>query len=144
MPRMIAIAAALSFLVATPLLAIDDYEPGPDSHPHEGVPKGTIEKHHHKSRIFPNTERDYWVYVPAQYDGTRAACVMVFQDGEAYMNPKGSLRAPIVFDNLIHKKEMPLTIGIFINPGDPRATETQPSASAPSAGAAASGAQPTS
>src|SRR5713226_4428086 len=43
---------------------------------------------------------------------------MVFQDGQAYVNKKGDFRVPIVFDNLIHKKEMPVTIGIFINPGN--------------------------
>jgi enterochelin esterase family protein len=55
--------------------------------------------------------RDYWVYVPQQYDGSRPACVFVCQDGILY-------NAPTVFDNLIHKKEMPVTIGIFIKPGD--------------------------
>src|SRR4029079_13801568 len=27
-------------------------------------------------------------------------------------------RVPVVFDNLIHKKEMPVTVGVFINPGN--------------------------
>jgi enterochelin esterase family protein len=82
-----------------------------------GVPKGTVTKHHWTSTIFPGTERDYWVYVPAQYDKDNPAGVMVFQDGGAYVNTKGEFRVPTVFDNLIHKKEMPVTIGIFINPG---------------------------
>ena len=56
-------------------------------------------------------------YVPAQYDGNTPACVMIFQDGSGYVNETGPHRVPIVFDNLIHKKEMPVTIGIFINPG---------------------------
>ena len=55
--------------------------------------------------------------MPAQYDPKQPACVMVFQDGKGYVDPKGSFRVPTVFDNLIHKKEMPVTIGIFINPG---------------------------
>ena len=79
------------------------------------------------SKIFPGTVRDYWVYVPAQYDGKKPACVMVFQDGGSYVNAKGQFRVPTVFDNLIHKKEMPVTIGIFINPGvvpPPTATRT--------------------
>jgi enterochelin esterase family protein len=57
------------------------------------------------------------VYVPAQYDGKSPACVMVFQDGGSYVNPTGQFRTPVVFDNLIHAKQMPITIGIFINPG---------------------------
>src|SRR5205085_7207721 len=64
------------------------------------------------------TERDYWVYVPKQYDGSKPAAVMVFQDGAGYVNLNGDRRVPTVFDNLIHKKEMPVTIGIFINPGN--------------------------
>src|SRR5262249_53443162 len=69
------------------------------------------------------TVRDYWVYVPAQYDPKTPACVMVFQDGGSYMNPKGEFRVPIVLDNLIHKKEIPVMIGIFINPGVIAGTE---------------------
>jgi len=61
--------------------------------------------------------RDYWVYVPAQYDGSKPAAVMVFQDGQWYVDEKGQWRTPVVFDNLIHRKEMPVTIGIFITPG---------------------------
>jgi enterochelin esterase family protein len=56
--------------------------------------------------------------VPPQYDEKKPACVMVFQDGDGYRDPKRDFRAPTVFDNLIHKKEMPVTIGIFINPGN--------------------------
>ena len=98
--------------------AADDYKLGPDSMPQPGVPKGKITKHTWKSEIFPGTVRDYYVYVPAQYDPNKAACVMVFQDGHNYQNVEGQFRVPVVFDNLIHKKEMPVTIGIFINPGN--------------------------
>jgi enterochelin esterase-like enzyme len=94
-----------------------EYKLGPDSQEQPGVPQGKTTKYHWKSKIFPDTERDYWVYVPAQYDGKTPACVMVFQDGGGYENRKGQFRVPTVFDNLIHKKEMPVTIGIFINPG---------------------------
>jgi len=81
------------------------------------VPKGRVTKSPWASQIFPDTIRDYWVYAPAQYDPKTPACVMVFQDGENYMKPNGQFRVPIVFDNLIHKKEMPVTVGIFIQPG---------------------------
>jgi enterochelin esterase family protein len=97
--------------------AIDDYQLGPDSQRQEGVPKGTVTKHEWTSKVFPDTVRDYWVYVPAQYDGSKPAAVMVFQDGFNYMRDDGQFRVPIVFDNLIYKGEMPVTIGIFINPG---------------------------
>jgi enterochelin esterase family protein len=42
---------------------------------------------------------------------------MVFQDGGSYVDTKRDFRVPTVFDNLIQKKQMPVTIGIFINPG---------------------------
>ena len=106
-------------LSAASLHAADDYKLGPDSLPQPGVPQGKVTKHSWKaSKAFPNTERDYWVYVPAQYDPAGPpACVMVFQDGVGYMNPTGQFRVPVVFDNLIHTKRMPVTVGIFINPG---------------------------
>jgi enterochelin esterase-like enzyme len=117
--------AGVAFLLLVPLAvarAADDYKLGPDSLEQDGVPKGTVTKHSWTSTVFPGTVRDYWIYVPAQYDPNKPACVMVFQDGGAYMNPKGDFRVPTVFDNLIQKKEMPITIGIFISPGKVPAT----------------------
>ena len=95
----------------------DDYKLGPDSMEQPGVPRGVVTKYSWTSQIFPETTRDYWVYVPNQYDPKVPACVMVFQDGENYARANGLFRVPIVFDNLIQRKEMPVTIGIFINPG---------------------------
>jgi sugar lactone lactonase YvrE/enterochelin esterase-like enzyme len=78
---------------------------------HAGVPKGEIIKFtFSKSSIFPGTTRDCWVYVPAQYQPDKPACVYVNQDGIQW-------KAPTVFDNLIYKKEMPVTIGVFVTPG---------------------------
>ncbi len=93
------------------------YPLGPDSQRQDGVPRGTVTKHTWTSQIYPGTVRDYWVYVPAQYQPDKAACVMVFQDGGGYVTDDGAYRVPIVFDNLIHRGEMPVTIGILINPG---------------------------
>lgn len=89
-----------------------------DSLPQESVPKGTVTEHTwNESAIYPGTTRKYWVYVPAQYTESEPACLMVFQDGAGYVHPEGSIRVPVVFDNLIHKGEMPVTIGIFVDPG---------------------------
>lgn len=112
-----ALAALCLIACASGARAADDYNLGPDSMEHPNVPKGQVTKRPWFSKVFPETTRDYWVYVPAQYDPKTPACVMVFQDGANYMNPKGQFRVPTVFDNLIHTKEMPVTIGIFINPG---------------------------
>src|SRR5258706_6655130 len=110
-------ALMLAVLWGKPVVAIDDYTLGPDSQIQEGVPKGEVTKYSWTSQIFPGTVRDYWVYVPKQYDPAKPACVMVFQDGAGYIKTDGNWRVPVVFDNLIHKKEMPVTIGIFIDPG---------------------------
>lgn len=117
------VLAAVSFEGA--ILAEDaktkprEYPLGPDSERKEGVPKGRVITKTWKSKVFPDTIREYSVYVPAQYktEGTEKAAVMVFQDGHAYVGETGQVRAPIVFDNLIAAGEMPVTIGIFINPG---------------------------
>jgi gluconolactonase len=107
-----------SAILLTPhALPAEEYTLGPDSQRHDGVPKGTVTKHTWTSKIFPGTVRDYWIYVPTQYRPGRPAPFMVFQDGVGFVTDTGSWRAPIVFDNLIHKREMPPTIGIFINPG---------------------------
>ena len=95
-----------------------DYALGVDSLPQDGVPEGTVEKRTwNESTIYPGTTRDYWVYVPAQYDEAEPASVMVFLDGADYVHTKGEVRVATVFDNLIHKGEMPVTIGVFVNPG---------------------------
>ncbi len=71
-----------------------------------------------QSKIFPGTVRDYWVYVPKQYDPAKPACVYINQDGIQY-------NAPAVFDELIHKKEMPVVIGVFVMHGRVKAPNTQ-------------------
>src|SRR5579864_8187279 len=114
---LIAFAVILAFLIKVPLAPAEEYVLGPDSQRQPGVPQGTVTKGVWKSKIFDGTFREYWVYVPKQYDGKTPACVMVFQDGHAYVSDTGDFRVPIVFDNLIEKNQMPVTIGIFINPG---------------------------
>jgi len=119
-----AILLVLSLSAPTALRAADDYKLGPDSLPQEGVPSGEVTKYSFtNSAVYPGTVRDYWVYVPKQYDPAKPAALMVFQDGGGYQNPKGQYRVPTVFDNLIAKKEMPVTIGVFVNPGAVPATE---------------------
>ena len=106
--------AALCALAA----AAQDYTLGPDSQIHPGVPRGKVTKYSwNTSKLYPGSTRDYWVYVPAQYDGSKPACVMVFQDGSGFIGDTGAWRVPAVFDNLIQQGAMPVTIGIFINPG---------------------------
>lgn len=94
------------------------YPLGPDSLPQKDVPAGKLEGPVlFKSQVIKDTVRKYWVHVPAQYTGEKPACVLVFQDGARAINPTGVLRVPQVLDNLIAKKQIPVTIGIFITPG---------------------------
>jgi gluconolactonase len=118
MSRSLISTAALLALAG--LAVAQDYKLGPDSYRQPGVPQGRVTRHTWTaSKIYPGTVRDYWIYVPAQYRADRPACVMVFQDGHRYA-PEAEAerwRTPIVFDNLIHKGQMPVTIGVFIAPG---------------------------
>jgi len=109
---------SLVFVIAfcmSRLIAADEYPLGPDSQVQDGVPQAEIVGPlTWTSKIFPGTVRDYWIYVPAQYDAAKPACVMVVQDG---LNRAKNWHMTTAMDNLIHKQEMPVTIGIFINPG---------------------------
>jgi enterochelin esterase family protein len=103
------------------------YRLGPDSFPQEGVPKGEIKGPFViKSDAYPGTQHTYWVYVPAQYDSKVPAALMVFQDGQAFKDENGDLRAQNVMDNLIYRREIPVMIGVFINPGR-RPDQVEPS-----------------
>src|SRR5215831_6040131 len=109
--------AALLLLAPFAARAAEEYTPGPDSQPQRNVPQGKVVKYTWTSKIYPGTVRDYWVYVPAQYRPGRPAPWMVFQDGAGFVAEDGRWRANVVFDNLIHKRQLPPIIGIFINPG---------------------------
>ena len=94
------------------------YRLGPDSMPQEGVPKGEIRGPYTlPSNAYPGTQHTYWVYVPAQYDPAVPAALMVFQDGHAFKDENGDVRAQNVMDNLIYRREIPVMLGVFINPG---------------------------
>lgn len=111
--------ALVACTAASNVRAADDYKPGSDSSRQQGVPQGEVTKFSWRdSKIFPGTWRDWWIYVPQQYDAAKPPCVMIFCDGEVMIREKIGYRVPTVFDNLIAKKEMPVTIGVFINPGD--------------------------
>lgn len=105
-------------LTSSALRGADDYQLSADSQPQAGVAEGKVEKFPLPvSKVFPGAEHECWVYVPAQYDAAKPASLMVFQDGGGYVSRDGGWRVPVVFDNLIARGDMPVTIGIFINPG---------------------------
>ena len=54
-------------------------------------PKGELRKFSFdQSKIFPGTARDYWIYLPKQYDPAKPACLYVNQDGVQYHAPEFS------------------------------------------------------
>lgn len=92
---------------------------GPDSQPQEGVPQGKVmEFKMEDSRTYPGMARKWYLYIPPGYDGSKPCALMVFQDGGGFVSRTGGWRVPVVLDNLIHRKELPLMAAIFINPGD--------------------------
>jgi len=94
------------------------YEHGPDSFVQPGVPAGdTIELSWNDGKIYPGTSRKFWIHVPAHYDPAQPAALMVFQDGQWYLDPEGQVRGGIVLDNLVHRGDIPVTIGVFVDPG---------------------------
>ncbi len=93
----------------------ESYPIPPEAQKQEGVPEGKIAGPFKlNSQIYPNTERDYWIYVPAQYDPQKPTCSIIVQDG---LDRAKEWRLPQVLDNLIHAKEVPPMIGIFVKPG---------------------------
>lgn len=121
MKREVAIVLALLFCgtVAFAQPNLDSlYKLGPDSLEQEGVPRGKIVGPHTlPCKVYPGTQHTYWVYVPAQYDKSKPACLMIWNDGQAFKDEKGNIRAQNVMDNLIYRREIPVMIGVFINPG---------------------------
>lgn len=98
---------------------VDDfYKLGPDSMEQDGVPHGKVDGPFTiPSEAYPGTQHTYWVYVPAQYDPSKPASLMIFNDGHAFMGKQGSVRATNVIDNLTWRREIPVMLGVFINPG---------------------------
>ena len=95
----------------------EPYGLGMDSKKQDSVPVGTITRYHWVNKtIYVGTQRDYWLYVPKQYTSSKPACLMIFQDGQSYLEP--DVQANIVFDNLINNGDIPVIIGLFINYGD--------------------------
>lgn len=119
LPRLLCLPFSLLVLLllssTTAAAAEPEFPLTADSKPQPGVAKGTLIKDRYvagQDSVFPGTERDYQIYLPAGFakDGTQPAPFMVFQDGVLY-------QAPVVFDNLIAKKDIPPLVGIFIRPG---------------------------
>lgn len=133
-PRILLLIGVLALITGGESRGADDYALGPESIERAaGAPRGRVEKFEYKdSKIYPDSTHQCWIYIPAQYDGSKPAALMVFQDGQSYVNETGQQRVPIVFDNLIARSDMPVTIGLFVNPGQrsaPRSDGSGPNTS---------------
>jgi enterochelin esterase family protein len=121
LPILALLAAAACAQSQPPAAAPDPgvyYKLSPDAVPRDGVPKGEIRGPFTlPSQAYPGTQHTYWVYVPAQYDPAVPASLMIYNDGQAFMAPEGDIRAQFVMDNLIFRREIPVMIAVFINPG---------------------------
>ena len=124
MLKLLAVAVAVQVTICFCCLSFGQtvtdgpYKTDPASVKKDGVPEGKlILGEFDDSKIFPGTKRKYGLYIPNQYRPSRPACLMVFQDGLKFTRPKGVWKVPTVFDNLIHTGEMPVTIGLFVEPG---------------------------
>lgn len=104
---------------ATSGVSLDDqYVLGPDSQLQAGIPEGKVVGFAAMdSKAFPGFAHEWWLYIPAQYDGKDALAVMVFLDGRALIARDGYWRVPIVLNNLIARKALPLMAAIFVDPG---------------------------
>jgi enterochelin esterase family protein len=92
---------------------LEVYTNPPESKRQPGIPEGKLTQMPiWKSKIYEGTVRNWWVYVPAQYDARKPAAVMIFQDGHSYKD-----FVPVVLDNMIAKGELPVSIAIFLAPG---------------------------
>ena len=104
------------------------YSFGPESMVQTDVPQGEITEHQlSDSKVYPGTTRRYYLYVPKQYDPAQPAALTVFQDGHVYVKRDKKFRAPVVMDNLIHKQQIPVMIGLFVDPGRKQDASTKKS-----------------
>ncbi len=121
--RNIVLLTVIGTILASPLYAQrqgndDFYKLGPDSLRQEGVPQGKVEGPFTlPSQVYEGTQHTYWVYVPAQYNPEQPCSLMIFNDGHAFLKEDGAARATNVIDNLTFRREIPVMIAVFINPG---------------------------
>jgi enterochelin esterase-like enzyme len=98
------------------------YHPCPDAYVREGVAKGTTREFEDwtATGVFAGTKRDVLVYLPPNFDPTGAPpSLLVCNDGGAYADPGGKVRAMTVLDNLLARQKIEPTVAVFVNPGRP-------------------------
>src|SRR5882724_2295684 len=108
------ITLVVLYAVALMQVPAQNYPLGQDSEVQPGVPKGVVTRYKlEPGKFYPGTPHNYSIYVPAQYDPARPTALMIFLDGSGATG--NSQRVPVVFDNLIARRELPPMIGIFVD-----------------------------
>jgi sugar lactone lactonase YvrE/enterochelin esterase-like enzyme len=101
--------------LATAAAQEENWPVPPEAVEQPNVPRGKVAgPFEFRSRIYPGTVRQYWVYVPAQYNPDKPPCLMVVQDGLGMAN---GWKLPTVLDNLIHTGRIPVQLALFVNHG---------------------------
>ncbi len=90
---------------------------GPDSYD-QGAPQGKMHgPFEHASTLYAGMKTNFWFYVPAQHDNSAELPVMVWQDGQGYVDHQKPARLLWVLDNLTAQKKIPLMVSVFVSPG---------------------------
>jgi enterochelin esterase-like enzyme len=93
----------------------------PEATVEPSVPTGEIKEYMGwaQSTVFPDTERDFWVYVSASYsdENDRSSSLLVVQDGKSYLKPDGLVRTTTILDNMVASGALPPTVAVFLEPG---------------------------
>ena len=99
------------------------YHPCAEAYPSADVASSTLVhiRDWDESRIYPDTKRDIRISMPAKIGGDLG--LLVCQDGKDYVDSEGAVRAIQVLDSLMHRGEIPPTVGVFIDPGQ---SESEP------------------
>ena len=97
------------------------YHPCAEAIPDEGVAAGEVIKHEawQQARVYADTTRDLFVYIPAGFDRSTHANLMVINDGVGYLSKRGPVRAGLVLDTLHARGDIEPTVAVFVNAGRP-------------------------
>lgn len=92
---------------------------GPDSYARAGVPEGKLTGPLElESKVYPGMKANVWYYVPAQWDGTTALPVQIWNDGQQFTGARPTQwRVLETLDNLFVQNKIPLMASVFVQPG---------------------------
>ena len=69
------------------------------------------------SAVYPNTVRDLWIVCPDELAGAASPALLVFNDGNRYLDAEGPVRAQRVLDAVNADGTVGPIVGVFVTPG---------------------------